>query len=465
MFRQSALIATLSFFTLTSCGTVPTSEQDVADGVNTPKNIIMIVSDGMGPAYTTAYRNYMDNPDTPEVETVILDEFFVGNASTYPAPVSGYVTDSAAAATALASGVKSYNGAIGVDVNKQPVQSVMQLAKRQGMRTGLAVTSQIVHATPAAYVAHNESRQNYNAIADNFFDNRVNGHFVADVMLGGGRQYFEREDRDVTAEFIDNGYQYVDTYNKLATLPAGSNVLGLFAPVALPWVLDDKRQNRLAYMTQNAIKHLENDKGFFLLVEASQVDWAGHVNDIAAAMGEMHDLDLTLQYLKDYVKTHPDTLVVLTADHSTGGLTVGANGKYLWEPEWLKNLAASPSSIAKELANQDNAITYVENQLGFTLTDEEKAQINDVASGSEKDAYAAIKHLLDVRSHTGWTTTGHTGVDVEVFAFGAGSEAFVGQYDNTDIAKRLMQFVTNQAVLDTSLPLEGCDFKASWRCN
>jgi len=208
-----------------------------------------VVADGMGPAYTTAYRNFMDDVATPDVEPVVFDDILVGNASTYPARVSGYVTDSAAAATALATGVKSYNGAIGVDVDKKPVNSVMYQAKRAGMRTGLAVTSQIVHATPASYIAHNESRKNYNDIADDFFDVRANDKLVADVMLGGGTSYFKRDDRDLVTQFVDIGYQYANSYDALQTIPVGSNVLGLFAPVALPAVLDDKRKNRLKYLT------------------------------------------------------------------------------------------------------------------------------------------------------------------------------------------------------------------------
>ena len=439
----------------------------------TPKNIIMIVADGMGPAYTTAYRNYRDNPDTPDVETVVFDDILVGNASTYPAGVSGYVTDSAAAATALASGVKSYNGAIGVNADKQNVESVLQRAKALNMRTGVAVTSQINHATPASYIAHNESRKNYNALADSYFDDRINGKFVADVMLGGGTSYFERKDRDLVAQFIDSGYEYVDTYNRLASLPKGSDVLGLFAPVGLPAALDDSRKNRLAYLTEHAIKHLENDNGFFLLVEASQVDWAGHSNDIGSAMAEMHDLALTLDYLKTYVKSHPDTLVVLTADHSTGGLTIGANGEYAWQPEFIKNMKRSVATMAQDIENESDAVAYVEDSVGFSLTDEERNGVNAMMQqGDARSRYAAINKLLDIRTNTGWTTGGHTGVDVEVFAFGAGKDAFAGQLDNTDIAKNIFGFLNSRPATKAAVKQpeskktnpDVCDFKEDWRC-
>ena len=294
-------------------------------------------------------------------------------------------------------------------------------------------------------------------------------------MLGGGTRYFEREDRDVLAQFIDAGYAYADSYNRLASVPTGSNVIGLFAPVALPWVLDDSRKNRLEYLTKQAIRHLENDKGFFLLVEASQVDWAGHANDIASAMAEMHDLALTIEYLKAYVSENPDTLVVLTADHSTGGLTIGARGDYRWTPSFLHKLDASASTMAKDIAGESLPGAYIEKTLGFALTDEEKKHFDDVAKQEEGERYAAIKSFLDDKTNTGWTSTGHTGVDVEVFAFGAGYNAFMGQIDNTDIAKKIFSFIDKRPVLSSGIQTniemtpsddksDTCNFKEDWRC-
>lgn len=147
-----------------------------ANAAEQPHNIIMVVADGMGPAYTTAYRYLKDDKNTPEVENTIFDKYYIGSSSTYPAAVSGYVTDSAASATALATGIKSYNGAIAVDVNKKPVETVLERAKKYGMKTGAVVTSQVNHATPASYIAHNESRQNYDEIADSYVDELIDGN-------------------------------------------------------------------------------------------------------------------------------------------------------------------------------------------------------------------------------------------------------------------------------------------------
>ena len=405
-----------------------------------PKNIIMVVGDGMGPAYTTAYRLFSDDKSTPEVERTVFDRHLVGMASTHPAQVSGYVTDSAAGATALSSGIKSYNGAIAVDVDKKPVRTVLQLAKQKGMKTGVAVTSQINHATPASFTAHNESRDNYNDIADSYYDHKLSGKFVLDVMLGGGWDFFKREDRDLTELFQQAGYQYVDKYKQLESLKPGKPVLGLFGDRGLPWALDDSNPIRLKKLTQSAVKQLENDKGFFLLVEGSQVDWAGHGNDVASAMAEMHDLAETLSFLEKYVTEHQDTLVVITADHSTGGLTLAANGDYHWTPDLLKGLKASPQTIAEKLIEKSISIKQVEELLGFSLEEDEvESLLEDAEDLWEKASY--VTEIIDARTNTGWTTSGHTAVDVPVYAMGVGKEQFAGFVDNTEIPKKIFSIL------------------------
>lgn len=423
-----------------------------------PKNIIMVVGDGMGPAYTAAYRNFKDDPATPEVEATIFDRLLVGRSTTYPHQSSGFVTDSAASATALATGIKTYNGAIGVDINKQPHLTVMEQAKRQGMSTGVVVTSQINHATPASYLSHVEGRRMYNEIADSYFDVKLDGQFKADIMLGGGWEYFIRDDRDLTKEFVQAGYAYTDSYQQLAELN-GEQILGLFGDTGLPWALDSQQPERLKYMSQIAIDKLDNnDKGFLMLIEGSQVDWAGHSNDIAAAMAEMDDLAKTLEWLETYVQQHPDTLVVITADHNTGGMSIGRDGKYAWQPEYIQNLSMSPESLAKKLLSTNFDAQVINSALGFEITKDERTNLvaaykrsNKAIAAAKQDKnadarkykngqralYVALKQLIDLRTNTGWTTGGHTGVDVPVFAMGMSSDQFRGQIDNTDIAKKI----------------------------
>ncbi|SET30442.1 alkaline phosphatase [Thalassotalea agarivorans] len=411
-----------------------------------PQNIIMVVADGMGPNYVAAYRYYMDNPNTPMVETTVFDKYLVGSNSTYPHKVSGYVTDSAASATALATGVKTYNGAIGVDINKKPLESVLVAAKKQGKKTGIVVTSQINHATPASYMAHNEHRRNYNAIADQYIDNGIN----ADVMLGGGWAYFIRDDRNLVAEFKAKGFQYIDAYEQLDSTNKTKPLLGLFADKGLPFAIDDNNPTRLAKLTGTALKHLKNDKGYFLLVEASQVDWAGHGNDIAAAMAEMHDLAKTIELLEGYVKQHPNTLVVLTADHETGGMSLARDGDYAWNPDQVKQVTASADKIADAFLSQRLSTDDITALFGSELTRDEIKLINRAQTmlsptlkGQKRtrELSKTIKSIIDLRSNTGWTSSGHTAADVPVYAFGHSATQFAGAKDNTDMAKILFQLI------------------------
>src|SRR5690606_2189725 len=313
-----------------------------------PKNIIYMIGDGMGPAYLSAYRYYSDDTSTQTVENTIFDELWQGVASTYPDDDT-YVTDSAAGATALATGVKSYNGAISVNRQHIPIGTMMQLAKRLGKANGIVASSQINHATPASFLAHNKSRRNYNEIADMFLDYRINGMPVADVMLGGGTDYFIRNGRDLVSEFKELGFQYTDSWQQLDTLTK-TPALALLAETALPAALNSKQDKQLATLTEKALQLLTPaKKGFVLMVEGSQIDWCGHDNDIACAMAEMHDFANAIAVAKAYVDKHPDTLLVITADHETGGLSLGAAGEYKWLPEVVKQVKATGRSIAQQL--------------------------------------------------------------------------------------------------------------------
>ncbi|MBA6291152.1 alkaline phosphatase [Colwellia sp. MB3u-70] len=460
----------LTSLMILSCGQLQASDDAKTNTIaDSPKNIIMIIGDGMGPAYTSAYRYFHDDPNTPEIEQTVFDRHFVGNSSTYPAAESGYITDSAASATALSTGIKSYNGAIGVNVNKQPVETVLEYAKQSGKKTGVVLTLQINHATPAAYLAHNVHRYNYNAIADSYIDDGIK----ADLYFGGGWKYFIREDRNIVDEFIQSGFHYIDKYSEISSIPANKPVLGLFDKTGLPWALDDTNKYRLSMMTQAATKQLENDNGFFMLIEGSRIDYGGHARDIAAAMHEMDDLAKTLEYLETYVKEHPDTLVVITADHSTGGLSIGKktersnaniNSKYLWKPEFLRSMTMSPETIAKRFMDKELSLTQLGELLSFniTATDMENLQqakladhlivkqfkllAADVKKSKRKpkpyqSVLNVITKIIDVKTNTGWGSISpsgtHTGIDVPVFAFGKGSEIFSGFQDNTDIAKKI----------------------------
>ncbi len=408
-----------------------------------PKNIIYMIGDGMGPAFITGYRYYSDSKETKHVERTIFDELLVGSAQSFPDDDT-YVTDSAAGATALATATKTYNGAIAVDRNKKPLKTMLQMAKAQGMSTGLVSTSQVVHATPASFAAHNESRRNYNQIADHYIDVKIDEKLPVDVILGGGKQYFKRDDRDLVSEFIEHGYTYSETLsdNTLKTRPA----LGLYADVAFDYAIDTDT-TRLQTMTSNALSLLSKDNanGFFVMIEGSQIDWCAHANDIACAMAEMKDFDNAIQIAKAYVDNNPDTLLVVTADHSTGGLTLGANGIYKWHTDVISGVTASVPKITGTLLNTDekNLISQWGLLTNIELTKEELVELStSYASGEKAVLGKTVNKFINRHSNTGWTTTGHTAVDVPVLAYGRGYEVFIGNQNNTDIADKLIKYIS-----------------------
>lgn len=418
-----------------------------------PKNVIYMIGDGMGPAYLTAYRYYQHNvehgPQNSQqpIANTIFDDLLKGLASTYPDDDT-LVTDSAAGATALATGVKSFNGAISVNRQHIPIGTMMQLAKQMGKANGIVASSQVNHATPAAFVSHNVSRRNYNAIADMYFDYRINGKPVADVILGGGTHYFVREDRNLVAEFKNEGYQYADSWQQLDTLTR-KPAIALLDKTGLPAALNTSQPQQLATLTEKALQLLSPaEKGFVLMVEGSQIDWCGHDNDIACAMAEMHDFAQAIAVAKAYVDANPDTLLVITADHETGGMSLGADGNYVWLPDVIQNVTATGRKIADELnaaSSDEAALSRWLELTKINLTPAEQQQLLAQRGKEQKDLREVAVKLVAKYSHTGWTTGGHTAADVPIMAYGKNSEAFQGFMDNTAIAKQLIRYIsTNQ---------------------
>ncbi len=407
-----------------------------------PKNIIYMIGDGMGPAYTTAYRYYKDDATTKQIENTVFDTILMGMAHTYPDDHT-YVTDSAASATALSSGHKSYNGAIAVDTDKKPVKTMLEIAKEKGMITALVATSQINHATPASFASHNESRRNYDEIANDYIDNKIAGKLPVDLMLGGGTKYFIREDRNLVEEFKDAGYHYSYEFSSLSDikqLPA----LGLYAPVGMPYALDEN-PTRLAKMTNKALTLLDKNKkdGFFVMVEGSQIDWCGHANDIACAMAEMDDFAKSIELAKAYIDKNPDTLLVVTADHSTGGLSIGAHGQYKWETDVIKGVKATATTLTALLLQSSDIKTVWQENTNIEFSPQNKVKLEQAKKLGEKALNLVVKDIINKASFTGWTTGGHTAVDVQVFAYGTGASEFTGSIDNVEIADKLINFINN----------------------
>ncbi|UTF61333.1 alkaline phosphatase [Gilvimarinus sp. DA14] len=337
-----------------------------------------------------------------------------------------------------------------VDRDKQPLETLLERAKKQGYQTAMVVTSQINHATPASFAAHIDSRNKYNEIADQYLDRRYQGKPWVDILFGGGQRYFLRDDRNLVQEFATLGYAYADNYDDLAAIES-KPALALLADKGLPFAIDSDEPRRLAFLTEKALELLGNEQPFFMLVEASQIDWCGHANDIACAMHEMRDAEQALLLLSAYVAEHPNTLLVVTADHSTGGLSMGSGGDYQWRADVVRAVKASANVITQELLEASDWYQSWQSLTSINLNESEQtplaqARLKVLRAETQSEKNIATTQLrervlaaIDTASVTGWTTSGHTGGDVAVFAIGAGAEKLSGHRDNTDVGKVLFK--------------------------
>jgi alkaline phosphatase len=323
------------------------------------RNIILMIGDGMGLPDVYAAMTVSASPLNIERCNAI------GLQKTFSA--DNYVTDSGAAGTALATGNKTKNGVIGMDANGTKVKSIVEIAKENGLSTGLVSTSSITHATPASFIAHQSSRGGYEDIAMDFLKTDI------DVFIGGGIDHFrKRKDKlNLLDSLRFRGYE-VDTTLAMALKSTSLKLAGLTAPVHNPYRLKG-RGDMLPTASSKAIEILKkNPKGFFLMIEGSQIDWAGHANVADTLIDETLDFDKAIGVALDFAKNDGHTLVIITADHETGGVTI---------------------------------------------------------TGGYRETHKVILNF---------STKDHTAVMVPVYAYGPGSEKFIGIYDNTDIFKKIV---------------------------
>jgi alkaline phosphatase len=415
-----------------------------------PRAVVLLIGDGFGVSQLTFGRNLHAGLG----KRLALESLpVVGLVTTYSS--SNAVTDSGAAATAMASGVKTDNRYVGTDARGTPVATIADRARARGWRIGYVTTTRITHATPAAFYAHVTNRDDEITIAEQLLIQKP------DVALGGGAAFFvpaerggKRADgRDLLEEARKAGYA-VWTRGDSWTDPPPSRLLGLFAADHIAYVLDDRRlpaEHRdpdLERMTRLALDVLDppgepsgggSRAGFLLMVEGGRIDHAGHEFDAAGVAAEVEGFDRAVAAVLEHQKRRPDVLVVLTADHATGGLAI--NDYVDWEA--LERQRASLLWIVRRIRHGGSGLELLSEMTGYSDFREEDVK----ALRAFADDYDAARHvgtLLGQRHGVTWVpkvnfrdTYGHTGEDVPIFAGGPGAERFRGLLDNTDFPRLL----------------------------
>ncbi len=438
------------------------------------KYVFMFIGDGMGPHQVLSTEMYLAELEGKIGRKPLLMTTFPysGQAATFSA--SSGITDSAASGTCLATGKKTNNGVIGLAHDSTPVYSVASQLKEQGWGVGIMTSVTIDHATPSAHYAHTPSRNDYYIIGTQLTESNF------DFFGGSGFSRPQDKNNPSAPNLYDlaeqKGYTLAGGYadamakiesEKLLVVPEERLVNRSRNAGALPYAIDrgDKDLN-LSQLVELAIKHLSTYDHFFMMAEGGKIDYASHANDGATVLHEVIDFDEAIQVAYRFYEQHPDeTLIVVTADHETGGMALG-NSDYVLNLKVLANQQCSLDKLSDHLSDLHKSEgknlqweqvkhlisknTGLYNQV--EMTTEEDAQLQeafarmmshqDVVKTLYKDLNALASKALNIlnkKSRLGWTSGGHTASAVPIFAIGVGAERFTGWHDNSEIAPLIYQ--------------------------
>lgn len=438
------------------------------------KYVFYFIGDGMGVNQvqgTELYRGELEGKIG--ITPIWFTQFPYATTATTFSATNG-VTDSAAAGTALATGNKTQNGTIGMKQDLQTeVSSVAVWAKNKGCRVGVTTSVSVDHATPAAFYAHDPSRGSYYKIGTDLYKAGFDFYAGSDFIDPNNKDNKDGNSENLYTMAEKNGYTIARGYKDYLKKCKKADKMILFQSekasekdrTAIPYAIDRTKDDlTLADITRSAINFLSKDlsKGFFLMVEGGKIDWACHSNDAATAFHEVADMDEAVKVAYEFYSQHPDeTLIVVTADHETGGFVLGT-GAYKLNLQVLKNQKVSESGftrILNELRKKyNNNVSWekvqqaLKENFGFwdkvKLNEKQEerllAKYNNTFKGKEakleKSEYAQdeplaaeAKRIIDEIALVGWTSGGHSAGYVPVFAIGVGADLFQGRIDNTEI--------------------------------
>lgn len=451
------------------------------------KYVFLFIGDGMGIPQRQAAEAYANKK--------LLMNTFPAQGITTTQSANQYITGSAASATAMACGQKTNIGILGMDPQGRRVESVASKAKRNGMKVGIISSVSIDHATPAAFYANVPKRSQYYdigvALAESGFDFFGGGGLKDPENSKNNSDHFSGNALELAQK---NGYSLVDNKKAFMALKPDAGKVFAINPwlqnsAALPYAMDTRKNDiQLSEFTEKAIELLDNENGFFLMVESGKIDWACHANDGVAAIKDTLAFDNAIAKAYAFYKGHPEeTLIVVTGDHECGGLTLGFAGtKYNTNFNILSQQKVSFRKFCTEILpkylKKDSNVTFADikpvitkyfglkfeaaNNEPLLLKDHEIKQLERAFKrtiaqqtvksdrertyllyGSYDPLTVTLTHILNQKAGLAWTSYSHTGVMVTTSAIGANANLFQGQYDNTDIALKLFQAMGMQVVV------------------
>ena len=443
-----------------------------------PKYVFMFIGDGMSSPQTNSAQVYngRNQSGLVELQELTFTQFPVVGLQ-YTQDSTSFCPDSASTATSLSSGFKTHSGVIGMGVDRvTPGTTIAEMLHDKGWKIGIVSTVTINHATPAAYYAHIASRNDYYEIGLQMAESGF------DYFAGGSLLSADEGDKSLYEVLQDNGYTVTNDKDTILSLNADSGKVYAVSPVlqddgAMKYAVDATDDElQLKDFVKKGIDVLYNERGFFMMVESGKIDWAGHANDAVANINDTLAFDEAIEVALEFAMNHPDeTLIVVTGDHETGGMTIGyAATGYNTAFDILKNQKCSyvafDEMVNAEIAAGDftfaDLMAMVEENFGLVAPDKEsqvdalvldeyeyarlEKAYNDALTGNT-DGYeesllyggynpisVTLTHIINNKAGIGWTSYAHTGLPVPVYAFGEGAELFYGAYDNTEVAKRLM---------------------------
>lgn len=440
-----------------------------------PKYIFYLIGDGMGLNHVNLAEIYQSEAKNKiGYQNSILTQFpYVAFASTNS--LSHGVTDSGAGGTALAVGKKTKNGTIGMDsTGTIPYKSIAYAAKEKGLKVGITTSVSIDHATPASFYSHQPSRSNYYEIASEIVKSNFD-FFAGSGFLKPTTTFDKKEVQDVHTVIENGGYTIIRGKNAFdANKFKGQKTVWINDQPAyvesLKYAIDQEPTDmNLADITKGAIAALtkDNKKGFFLMVEGGKIDWSSHSNDAATTIREVQDFSKTIQLAYEFYQKYPkETLIIVTADHETGGLAIGNGSSTLntkalahqkvsqgtlstligklrkdkpnatWDD--VKNLLAENTGLWSKLkvSEADEKVLYKAYEKSFI--DHEDETSKSLYANDDKIASLSINILNKIAS-IGWASSNHSAAYVPVYAIGEGAALFNHKMDNTDIPKKIAQ--------------------------